>query len=205
MRNTVVVKLSLTDIVIRPALAKGGTPRSDSFDEMISRLKPYAAINGTFYDTARMEPIGDIVIDGKLVKHGIYRIAIAVRNDGKVEFIRAKNGNFEWKGYKTALASGPMLVQNGRIALNSADGLSQHVFLGRACRSGVGVTKDGKLLLVVAKDRITLAQFAHIMLNLHALHAMNLDGGEASGLYANGRILIKPSLRMTNLLTVSRR
>ncbi len=71
----------------------------DLFAEMVTRLKPYAAINGTFYDE-NLRPLGDVVIGGKLVNRGHYRTAIGVRNDGTIEFRHRASGRFNWSGFK---------------------------------------------------------------------------------------------------------
>lgn len=189
-------------IEIKPVLAKKGTRKDATFAEIIDRCKPFAAINGTFYSEV-YDPLGDIVIDGKQVITGRYPNAIAVRNDGKVEFIRRNGSKFDWRGYKCALAAGPRLIYNGKIHLDlSADGFRPAGLKIEATRSGIGLTKSGKLLLVVANDRITLSEFAKIMQEQGAVEAMNLDGGPACGLYCDGKTIVNPSLQMTNMLVV---
>lgn len=186
-------------IEIKPALTKSGP---ESFDTAINRLKPYSCINGTYYDK-EMKPLGDIIIDGKLVNRGGQRHAIAITKAGNVEFIHRGQGSFKWSNYKAGLAAGPRLVHKGKIALNPvADGFTEKSLSIKAWRSGVGKTAKNKLLFVVAEKSITLNEFAKIMLDLGAVEAMNLDGGGACALYHDGKYLSKPMLPMTNLLAV---
>jgi len=186
-------------IEIKPALTKDGP---EAFDMAINRLKPYSCINGTYYDK-EMKPLGDIVIDGQIVKRGGQRHAIAITKAGNVEFIHRGKGSFKWSDYKAGLAAGPRLVHKGKIALDPvADGFSERSLTIKAWRSGVGKTAKNKLLFVVAEKSITLDEFAKIMLELGAVEAMNLDGGGACALYHNGKYLSKPVLPMTNLLAV---
>ncbi|MEN6370601.1 MAG: phosphodiester glycosidase family protein [Armatimonadota bacterium] len=198
-----IVKFDLNGkIEIRPALAANG---QESFDSAIKRMRPLAAINGTYYDK-RMKPLGDIVIGGKLVNRGCQRNAIAVTKSGRVEFIHKGKSRFKWSGYSAGLAAGPRLVHEGKIALDPvADGFTKSSLTVTAWRAGVGKTADNKLLLVVAEKSITLKQFADIMLELGAVEAMNLDGGGACALYKDGKFLSRPLLPMTNMLTIKKK
>jgi exopolysaccharide biosynthesis protein len=189
-------------VVLRPVIAHGKACRSESFGEMIDRLKPYAAINGTFYDP-KMRPLGDIVIDGRLANRGHYPNAVAMKKTGEIVFVNRSDRRFDRSGYQSALAAGPRLVHKGQVKLDlRADGFSKNGLKIRAQRSGIGITRKGELLLVVDTDWVTLSEFARTMLDQGAVEAMNLDGGPASGLYHNGNTLVSPMLRMTNVLTV---
>lgn len=187
---------------VRPAMAGCDGSRSEEFSHMVARLHPYAAVNGTYYDE-RMKPIGDILIDGKLVNRGRQRNAIAVTKSGNVVFIRRGRRGFDWSGFRAGLAAGPRLVHDGRIALDPlADGFSRDSLTIRAWRSGVGLAGNGRLLLVTAKKPLTLSQFARVMLDLGAVEALNLDGGGACGLCHLGKTLALPTVPMTNLLVI---
>lgn len=190
---------------VRAVLVDRKLARGESFRQLMKRFKPYAAINGTFYGD-RLEPLGDVVTDGKLVNKGRYPNAIAVTNDGKVEFVRREGKRFDWSGYKSALAAGPRLIHEGKVHLDPlADGFTNMSLKIRAARSGVGITKTGSLLFVVAQKDVTLGEFAKIMVDLGAVEAMNLDGGPACALYQDGEIMVEPRLPMTNLLLVYRK
>lgn len=202
-KHLFVVKIPLTpDVEIRPVLAQGKLPRSETFEQIVKRTNPYAAVPGTYYGH-EMQPLGDIVCDGKLINRGHYPDALAVTNSGKVVFLRVDKRRHDWRGYRTVLACSPMLVHKGRI---DAGMLAPNKDLNvEAKRTVVGVTKDNELLLVVETDWVTLPEMAQTMLDLGAVDAMNLDGGGSCGLYHDGRILVSPKLRMVNLLTVVKR
>lgn len=189
-------------IEIRPVLASEDSEKSEMFTDLIGRVHPHAAINGTFFSPEKI-PQGDILIDGKLAVRGHYRNAIAMRNDGRVEIIRRQGDRFNWTGYKAAMSSGPRLIHRGKITLDPvSDGFRKAALTIVAARSGVGVTATGDLLLVVQRKPVKLADFAKTMLDLGAVEAMNLDGGPACGLYHDGQLLAVPALRMTNVLCV---
>lgn len=104
-------------------------------------------------------------------------------------------------GVRAALGGGPRLVRAGQVEVTGVEERFQpDVLLGRAPRTAVGVTEDGKLLLVVADGRnpavssgLTLEELAELMRSLGARDAMNLDGGGSSTLVLRGLVLNEPS------------
>ena len=201
-----VVEIPLNgDYEIRPDIAQGPYGHSETFIHMMNRLQPYAAINGTFYDH-RPKPLGDIVISGKVVNHGHLKSAIALTAGGKATIVHHDEGGFDWTGFKSGLAAGPRLVQDGKLCLDpNADGFHKASLSLRGWRSGIGITRENKLLLVTVKRPLTLKEFARTMIDLGAVDAINLDGGGACGLYHDGSFLVVPSLPMTNVLSVYRK
>lgn len=195
--NEFVVRIDPRTVSVRPVvLAKGG----ERFADAISHLKPYAAINGTFYDKD-YKPLGDIVADGKLINKGRYPSAFVITKSGRASVAWRKDASFASRGYSAALAGGPRLVRDGKVDIDPiADGFSKRALEIIATRSGVGVTKSGNIVLVVEGDPMTLADFAERMRAQGCDEAMNLDGGPACGLYFRGRTLSEATLPMTNLL-----
>lgn len=76
-------------------------------------------------------------------------------------------------------------------------------FCSKNPRTGVGITADGKILLVVVDGRqakwsvgLTLYQFGKEMKSLGARYAVNLDGGGGSAMWVKGEgIINRPSDR----------
>ncbi len=97
--------------------------------------------------------------------------------------------------YPFTLGAGPLLIKNGRIVLNAeAEGFSAAFIREQASRSAIGLTPDGKLILVAVHHRAygkgpTLAEMAQIMQQLGTVDALNLDGGSSTGLYLGGQLL----------------
>jgi uncharacterized protein YigE (DUF2233 family) len=194
-------------------LAKGtalsdGVFGRESFTDMVRRFHPRVAINGTYFHLRNNEPVGALVMDGRLVYDGISHTAVLIRESGKasIEYHpgRAMGRNAGWpRDVETALGSGPTLVRNGSVALNPYDeGFGDPSLFAQARRSALGVTADGKLLLVVVQTPITLNKLANVMLRLDAVDAMNLDGGGSTALYCDGRFIAAPTRPLTNLLLV---
>ncbi len=111
-------------------------------------------------------------------------------------------GDFKkWK-MKTATGGGPVLVQNGEIAIANNEEIK---FAGKAIndkhpRTAMGYTKDSKIILLVIEGRFpnkaegaTLTQTAQLLQQIGCEEGLNLDGGGSSCLLINGKETIKPS------------
>ena len=101
-------------------------------------------------------------------------------------------------GAVDALGGNPRLVVDGAVAGTEVDGTGE--FFGRHSRTAVGVTADGRLLLVVVDGRqpgysrgMTLRELAELLHRLGAVQAMNLDGGGSSEMVVNGLPASRPS------------
>lgn len=97
-------------------------------------------------------------------------------------------------------SAGPQLVRDGQVAVTSEEEeIASDIADGRAPRTGVGIKKDGTVLIVVADGRsddsagFTLDEFARYFVSLGADRAMNFDGGGSSEMVVNGRIMNDPS------------
>ena len=91
-----------------------------------------------------------------------------------------------WDKVTQAVGAGPCLVKNGEIYMTTlGEEFGSDVAGGRAPRTALGITKDGKALLVVVDGRsrtsvgYTLLENARLMLDQGAVEGKNLDGGGA--------------------------
>lgn len=102
---------------------------------------------------------------------------------------------------RAALGAGPALLIDGEVRITGVEERFQRdVLASRAPRTALGLTGDGKLLLVVVDGRaegfssgMTLEELAAFMKELGAVSAMNLDGGGSATLVVSGRVLSRPS------------
>jgi len=106
----------------------------------------------------------------------------------------------KWK-METAVGGGPVLVQEGKVAISNNEEVK---FSGKAIndkhpRTAMGYTRDGKLVILVVEGRnteahgATLVQEAQILADLGCVEALNLDGGGSSCLLVNGKETIRPA------------
>jgi hypothetical protein len=105
-----------------------------------------------------------------------------------------------WDKAVDALGAGPSLIRNGNIYLTTkVEEFGSDVAGGRAPRTALGITKEGRLLLVTVDGRqshsvgLTLWDLAVFMQELGAVEAMNLDGGGSSEMVIYDRVINKPS------------
>ncbi len=95
---------------------------------------------------------------------------------------KAPTLNEPWDEAPFALEGGPLLVQAGE--LNLSGGFDGYIMKAREPRTAVGLTPEGRVLLVTVDGRvpghskgIALAELAQLFLELGATEALNWDGG----------------------------
>ena len=94
-----------------------------------------------------------------------------------------------WPDVMDSVGGMPMLVDHGK-ALTTPN--CHDYFCSRNPRTGIGITADGHILMVVVDGRgnsvgMTLDGFAHYMISLGATQALNLDGGGGSAMWIAGQ------------------
>ncbi len=196
--------LSNPKVQIGVAAARGVPHGAESFQQLLSRSKLTAAVNGAYFSKSTLEPIGDIVIGGRLVNRGWMGTALAVSKTHQVSISRVRRGFGEdWTGYETVLACGPALVLHGKIDVQpQMEGFQDPHVMGSTARMGIGITTDNHLLLVHARSAINFTKWAEVMLALHCRDAMNLDAGASLAMYYRGKILHSPGRHLTNILGI---
>lgn len=198
----VIVDLRSRNFYVTPEIADGKYS-TEQFSYMMARLRPFAAITGTYYDNDG-KPIGDIVKDGKIIHKGYQRQGIGFTKYGKIKFVERKgHSRINWRGCESGIACGPRLVKNGKVCIDvRKDGFSDNASQSEARRCAVGATKDGKLILCAVRDYVTLNTLAKVMIELGAKDAINLDGGSMCALYKDGEVCAHPMKPMSNVLAV---
>lgn len=102
-----------------------------------------------------------------------------------------------WAQAVMAVGGGPWLLRRGEVLVDaSRQGFQSGFSDNRHPRTAVGVTADGKLLLVTVDGRqamsagMTLHELARLMRQLGATDAINLDGGGSTTLAVRGGLVI---------------
>ncbi|YAI81974.1 MAG: phosphodiester glycosidase family protein [cyanobacterium endosymbiont of Rhopalodia sterrenbergii] len=97
--------------------------------------------------------------------------------------------------YPNMLGAGPLLISNNRIVVNGTlEKFSKAFQQQKASRSAIGVTDQGKIMLVAVHNRVggrgaSLEEMAQIMQQLGAANALNLDGGSSTSLSLGGQLI----------------
>lgn len=122
---------------------------------------------------------------------------------------RSQPASFEQ--FPHTLGAGPLLIQQGRIVLDSQrESFTRNFIEGRAPRSVFGLMANGQIKLVTIQNRVggrgpTLPETAQILQRLGCTEALNLDGGSSSSLYLSGRLINRhprTAARINNALGV---
>lgn len=111
-----------------------------------------------------------------------------------------------WPDVFDAVGGDPILLRNGSPTQVCAS-------CARQPRTGLGVTADGTILLVVIDGRqprwsrgATLGELRSILRDLGAVDALNLDGGGSSEMVVEGEVVNRPSdgheRRITNAILI---
>lgn len=105
-----------------------------------------------------------------------------------------------WDKVIQAVGAGPRLIKNGEPYVTTlGEEFGSDVAGGRAPRTALGITREGKALLLVVDGRrktsvgFTLLELAQFLLEQGAVEAMNLDGGGSSQMIVGDQIVNTPS------------
>jgi uncharacterized protein YigE (DUF2233 family) len=133
---------------------------------------------------------------GTVLSAGMYgNVAAHIRALARKQMIRLRWA-VDWRGVLDMIAGSPTLLKNSVITAPDDCGR----FCYRHPRTGVGMTPDGRLLMVTVDGRrpgysagMTPVQFAKLFRHLGANRALNLDGGGSTTMIVKGEIVNRPS------------
>ena len=164
---------------------KYSNPEDDKF--ISEYYNVVAGVNASFYNMTTGQPMGITYIDGVSFGTSNYDNFFAILNDGKTAVIDYANnlGNYvDAEGNSTiwqAAGGSQWLVRDGVDVTASATGSYNTDRHSRTC---VGVTADGKVVMMVLDGRQepfscggSMHELAQIMLEQGCVAAINLDGG----------------------------
>jgi Phosphodiester glycosidase len=186
------------------ALSAGGIGSGEPWSQMIDRLRPTAAITGTYFNTATLVPVGSLVAGGSLLHRGTIGTALVIDKRGCPRLVTCRPGNrSQWPDCDTGVRAGPRLLTRGIVTLYPRwEGFRDPAVTARRPRAAVGITRHGKLLLVTVAHPLYLSELARVMRALGARDAMCMDGGTSAALYCRGKSYRVPGRPLTNLLLV---
>ncbi len=179
-------------------------PKLTSVWNLIGKSKPSAAITGTFFSYSAQKPVADVLVDGELQSMGALGTAIGVDWYGKVSiFDIPKNTKPDWSLYRFGMRGTVRVVDNGKVQPNPrAQKFRDSRIWGKAARTGIGVTKAGKLLMVATTSQVTLSELGKAMQQRGAKNAVSLDGGGSTCLYFKGSLVVPTSRHLNNMFVV---
>lgn len=206
--HVVRVRLDSDEVLVQPILAREGIGTSESLASMAQRGAK-VVLTGAFFDTKSLQPMGDIVIGKKLVHFGGRGGALCLRHakkgEGWVAQIRNNDGidrHTDWGKSEIVLAGGIPLLKDGEVVVNAKKAGFSPLLQKPDPRAGVGILKNGDLILCATKTPVTLTEWAQLLKAAGAVDALNYDGGSSTGMYVDGKALVAPGRKLTNALAV---
>ena len=161
------------------AQAKYGDPESEHY---IENYNVIASTNGAGYNMQTGEPGGLLVMNG-VEYHGIDGNGFfGILKDGTPVIGTTQEYNTIYKNQvRDGIAGfGSTLVKDGKVCINR----TETYYSERASRTAVGITKTGKVVMMVMDGRQepwscggSMQEIAQVMLEAGCVHAINLDGG----------------------------
>ena len=167
-------------------------------DSLARRQQAYAAINGSFFDMDKGNPVCYLRIDGQLlgentpqkndsVNRKYYQYATLTLGPTR---LWVPDSNRTWENILSngdIMTAGPMLLRKGQYVPQRDD---RTFVTKRHNRTALGLRPDGTTVLLVADGRfkdkaegLTLPELERVMRWLGCTEAINLDGGGSSTMY----------------------
>ena len=151
-----------------------------SSERYIENFTPVVGVNADFYNMTNGQPIGALVMEGVEYNGVGSENFFAILKDGTA-IIGSPSDYAVYKDQiKEAVGGANYLVKDGKIAVATTD----DYYTSRASRTCVGITADGKVVLMVLDGRQepfstggSAEEIAQIMLDAGCVTAINLDGG----------------------------
>lgn len=164
--------------------------------ELAKKSKAILAINGGFF-SPEQKSIGLILREGKTINplHPTQWWSVFYILDQKPAITSLTSFRKDSK-MEMALQVGPRLIINGKIPKFKPS---------LARRSGIGIQRNGNIIIAASEQELPMEFFAALLLELDCIDALNLDGGGSTQLFFhNKRFKLDipgPSL-ITNAITV---
>ena len=179
-KNNVGSEWGMARLTDQMASAQERHTNPEDSDLYIENYNVIAGVNADFFNMSNGAPSGALVMEGVTYHGAGSENFFAILKDGTPVIGR----NSEWSTYadqvQEAVGGSIFLVENGEIVASSGSSY----YTGRASRTCVGITADGKVVLMVMDGRQepfsaggTMYEIAQVMLEAGCVTALNLDGG----------------------------
>mmetsp|Transcript_78176 Transcript_78176/g.209017 ORF Transcript_78176/g.209017 Transcript_78176/m.209017 type:complete len:278 (-) Transcript_78176:82-915(-) len=166
------------------------------------------ATNGAFFSQSAPYCIGGLWSNGTQLGMSSSRTNFGVLANGSYVVGTVTQEWLAANGVQQLVEGLGWLVRDGKINTEGSADLntSSSFFTEKAPRTGLGIMPDGRLVLAqvdgieLAKQGVSLAEFAEILYLRGVLHAVNVDGGGSSDSVYKGKVVGKPTCSDTPLV-----
>ncbi len=171
---------------------------TDTTSDMAEENNAVLAINGDYYGARQS---GYVIRNGVVYRNqGSNGEDMVISKDGTLSFISESDTNTDSLIQKQAwqvLSFGPVLVENGQIAVTENDEVG--MAMASNPRTAIGTVAKNHYLFVVSDGRtsesagLSLYELANFIKSLGATNVYNLDGGGSSTMVFQGEVVNNPT------------
>lgn len=171
---------------------------TDTTSDMAEENNAVLAINGDYYGARQS---GYVIRNGVVYRNqGSNGEDMVISKDGTLSFISESDTTTDSLIQKQAwqvLSFGPVLVENGQIAVTENDEVG--MAMASNPRTAIGTVAKNHYLFVVSDGRtsesagLSLYELANFMKSLGATNVYNLDGGGSSTMVFQGEVVNNPT------------
>lgn len=197
-----VVRADLSNPRIEAAVVSA--PKLVSVWQLVSGQRAVAAVTGTFFDPGSQKPVADVYSNGVLKASGHRATLVGFDLFGAVQIRDVPFGKpVDWSEFRHGLRGAVRVVAGGRVRPDpKAQRFRDRRIWGKAARTGLGVTKHGKLVLIATSQPVYLRELGRAMVRAGVREGVALDGGGSTSLYYRGQLLATPNRKLSNLVVV---
>ena len=170
----------------------------DTTSDMAEENNAVLAINGDYYGARQS---GYVIRNGVVYRNqGSNGEDMVISKDGSLSFISESDTTTDSLIQKQAwqvLSFGPVLVENGQVAVSENDEVG--MAMASNPRTAIGTVAKNHYLFVVSDGRtsesagLSLYELANFMKSLGATNVYNLDGGGSSTMVFQGEVVNNPT------------
>lgn len=171
---------------------------TDTTSDMAEENNAVLAINGDYYGARQS---GYVIRNGVVYRsQGSNGEDMVISKDGSLSFISESDTTTDSLLQKQAwqvLSFGPVLVENGQVAVSENDEVG--MAMASNPRTAIGTVAKNHYLFVVSDGRtsesagLSLYELANFMKSLGATNVYNLDGGGSSTMVFRGEVVNNPT------------
>ena len=171
---------------------------TDTTSDMAEENNAVLAINGDYYGARQS---GYVIRNGVVYRsQGSNGEDMVISKDGSLSFISESDTTTDSLIQKQAwqvLSFGPVLVENGEVAVTENDEVG--MAMASNPRTAIGTVAKNHYLFVVSDGRtsesagLSLYELANFMKSLGATNVYNLDGGGSSTMVFQGEVVNNPT------------
>ena len=171
---------------------------TDTTSDMAEENNAVLAINGDYYGARQS---GYVIRNGVVYRNqGSNGEDMVISKDGTLSFISEPDTTTDSLMQKQAwqvLSFGPVLVENGEVAVSENDEVG--MAMASNPRTTIGTVAKNHYLFVVSDGRtsesagLSLYELANFMKSLGATNVYNLDGGGSSTMVFQGEVVNNPT------------